>query len=402
MTARAPSTASAAPSGARIAAVLTWVYVVALILLGTWASYWAEQRTDQYQLIHLGQCICDGGRMYVDCWENKPPGLAWINAFALALTGGGQLVAWLMPGFVGLLSLATLGAALKRTLSPATARLTLLLAATLATLRLYDAPSINPDFYSAMFELAAFSLWMLAFEASTSSRRVLWALAAGLLWAAAVAVKQTGVIGLLAVSAVTCVLLFLPRLERKSWFIITGAAWFSFLVGVGLVIGALAWRGTLDEAGAAVFGFNRDLLTWDYLTATALSAWQRRMLLEPMHLPLWLGLLGFVATSVRSPAGRVTRPVLLVLLLWWLLQVLLAFAGPSHGAALLASHLPRSLLARGCRSLSARKYASRAGAAAPSAGRDSLRYRTLIIRPAPGRALSATGWRAPTWRMKSR
>lgn len=313
---------------ARVAAALTWAGVVVLMLLGTWATYWAEQRTDQYQLIHLGQCVYEGGRMYVDCWENKPPGLAWINALGIALSDGGQLGAWLLPGLTGLLSFAAFGAALKRALSPATARLALLLAATIATLRLYDAPSINPDFYSAMFELAAFSLWMLAFEAPTWPRRLLWALAAGLLWAAALTVKQTGMIGLLLVSVVTLSLLLFPRLERKNWFITTVGAWLGFLLGVMLVVGVLAWRGTLGEAHEAIFGFNRDLLAWDHLYATALSAWNRRMLLDPMHLPLWLGFVGLVATCVHSPAGRITRATLMVLVLWWLAQVLLALAGP--------------------------------------------------------------------------
>ena len=367
-----PAITSASPH-ARIAATLTWVCVVGLMLLGTWASYWAEQRTDQYQLIHLGQCVYDGGRMYVDCWENKPPGLAWINALAIALSGGGQLGAWLLPGLVGLLSLAVFGTAVKRMLSPATARLTVLLAAVMASLRLYDTPSINPDFYSAMFELAAFSVWLLALAGSTWPRRVLWALAAGLLWATAGAVKQTGVVGLLTVSLVSVGLVCFPRLQRKKWFITTGVAWFGFLMGVSLVVVALAWGGTLGEAWGAIYTFNRGLLRWDYLSATALSAWQRRMMLEPMHLPLWLGLLGLVATCGRNATRRLVvrqsvpfghddsgchcsravedtqstaqeqwhthsprrdaelaRPVLIVLVLWWLAQVLLAFAGPSH------------------------------------------------------------------------
>ena len=85
-----------------IYSALVWIAVVALLSLGVWASYYAIVRTDQYQLIHLGQVIWDGGRMYVDCWENKSPGIAWLNALGLFCAGGSELGAWILPGVVAL------------------------------------------------------------------------------------------------------------------------------------------------------------------------------------------------------------------------------------------------------------------------------------------------------------
>ncbi len=76
------------PSFRNIAPVLSWILVATFIALGTWSSYWAYQRNDQYQLITLGQTVYDGGRLYVDAWENKPPGVAWINALGIAMSGG--------------------------------------------------------------------------------------------------------------------------------------------------------------------------------------------------------------------------------------------------------------------------------------------------------------------------
>src|SRR3990172_7030054 len=153
--------------------------VVGFLTVGTWSSYWAEQRNDQYQLITLGQCVYSGGQLYVDYWENKPPGIAWINALGLVLSLGGQLGVWVLPAAIALLCIIPLWYAVGRLLSPTAGRWTAVLASLLATLRLYDAPSINPDFYSAMFELAACSLWLSAVFASFAWRRLAFGLLAG-------------------------------------------------------------------------------------------------------------------------------------------------------------------------------------------------------------------------------
>ena len=56
----------------------------------------------------------------------------------------------------------------------------LLLASAVITQRVYDAPSINPDFYSAMFDLVACSAWLLAVRSDRRKGLRTFALAAGL------------------------------------------------------------------------------------------------------------------------------------------------------------------------------------------------------------------------------
>src|SRR3990172_7052861 len=167
------------PPGNTLWETVAAVLVVGFLTVGTWSSYWAEQRNDQYQLITLGQCVYDGGKLYEDCWENKPPGIAWLNALGLVLSPGGQLGVWVLPAAIALICIIPLWYAVGRLLSPTAGRWTAVLASLLATLRLYDAPSINPDFYSAMFELAACSLWLSAVFASFAWRRLAFGLLAG-------------------------------------------------------------------------------------------------------------------------------------------------------------------------------------------------------------------------------
>lgn len=309
---------------------LVSAFGAALVYLGTWCTYWADVRSDQYQLINLGQCVYDGGRLYIDCWENKPPGIAWLNTGGIALGGGEQIGAWVLPGLIALLCLGVMGVAMTRVLSRAAGCLTVLLAAVTGTLRVYDTPSINPDFYSSMFELAACSLWLISLNPTGKGCRVWAGLVAGLVWAAAVAVKQTGVVGLLAVSVVAIALLVLKQGEHRRLPAACGFAWIGFLLGTGGVVGVLAYRGTLGPAWEAVFVFNSGLLNWESISG-AVGSWSRaRAGLEPLQLPLWLGLVGIIATLRTAKASRLSIAFVTAMLLWWIVQVLLALIGPSR------------------------------------------------------------------------
>ncbi|HNQ23447.1 MAG TPA: glycosyltransferase family 39 protein [Phycisphaerae bacterium] len=308
--------------------VLCAFWVVALVGVGTWATYWVPQRTDQYQLIHFGKRLYEGGRLYVDCWENKPPGMAWINLAGVALSQGGQFAAWVLPAVAALLSLALAATAMRRTFSVFTARVALLLMAVVVTLRMYDTPSINPDFYSAMFELAAFSVLVMAWGAEGTARRLAGAFLAGLLWAAAATVKQTGAMGLLGITAAVAIGLPFVRDARARRVGTLAGAWTGLLLGLAVVVAVLAGQHVLAEAREATFSFNRGLSTWEHLQAAAMTAWHRRSVLDPLQLPLWLGLLGVVATLWTGGVGRLGRPEALALLLWWAGQLWLAAAGP--------------------------------------------------------------------------
>ncbi|UCC29778.1 MAG: glycosyltransferase family 39 protein [Phycisphaerales bacterium] len=322
--------ARARPPLGRTLLVLTAAWAVIFTAAGTWSAYWSDLRNDQYQLIYLGQRVYDGGRMYVDCWENKPPGIAWINALGIAASRGGQLGAWLLPGLTMVLSLAVFGYALTRTLSVIAACGTVLIAAVVWSLRLYDTPSINPDFYSSMFELTACSLWLVSLDTTRGGRRFWLGIGAGLLWAAAASVKQTGIVGLLAVSIVAIVLVALKRDDKRHWAVTGAWTWIGIVLGLAVVAAVLAYRQTFGAASEAVFAFNRGLFNSEDVAA-AVTSWSRlRAGLSPVQLALWLGLVGVIATLHSSRANRLTRAVIGAMLLWWAGHVLLALLGPSR------------------------------------------------------------------------
>lgn len=325
-----PAAAQSLPPARPLFDLIAAVLVIGFLALGAWSSYWAENRNDQYQLITLGQCVHDGGQLYVDCWENKPPGIAWLNALGLLLSPGGQLGVWVLPAAIALLCIILLWYAIGRLLSPTAARRTAVLASLLVTLRLYDAPSINPDFYSAMFELGAGAICLSAIFASFAGRRFLFGILAGLLWSAAMCAKQTGGTGLVAVTLVAVVLLIVKNDHGRRWLVTVLYAWFGFALGLTAVVVLLTRQGTDRAAWDAIFTFNRGFVTWD-AWVSSLQSWPRfHAGLEPLQLPLWLALVGIVVTISTGRANRLAKASLIALVLWWIVAADLALMGPSR------------------------------------------------------------------------
>ena len=316
-----------------------------MILAGSWASYHAAHRNDQYQLIQLGQCVAHGGRMYVDCWENKPPGIAWLNAVALLVSRGDPLGPWILPGVVegGILVVVWLG--LRRVYGERTARKTVLLISLVYALRLYDTPSINPDFYASMFELAAVAVFLprssgtirpdggmsdgVGIEEGPRSCSLLLCALAGLLWAAATCVKQVGCLGLLVFS--TCGLLaFIFRRDlHASWLKGLLAAWGGFFLGVAAVAGVLWQQETVREAWHAIVAFNTDLLGVREFLASINNRLRLRGELVPVALPLWLGASAILSAVWYRRHGGAQLMVVAALVIWWAIAAVLAGMGPS-------------------------------------------------------------------------
>ena len=334
---------------------------LALLAAGTWASYWALHRNDQYQLIGLGQCVYHGGRMYVDCWENKPPGIAWLNALALLASGGLQIGAWLLPTVTAGLTLILVWRVIARLLSPKAGRRTMLIGAAVFSLRLYDTPSINPDFYAAMLQLAACSLWLVAAarrhgaseEAAASepeisnwpsATRVFLALLSGLFWAAATSVKQVGCLGLIAITVVSAGVALFSRREGRNEPRTVALTWLGFALGAGAVVAVLAAQGTLGPAWGAVFSANRGLWKWGAVGEAIMLRGRVRADLAPLALPLWLSVIGLVVTFYAGSAKDVSRRVAAAMLVWWWVEVLFALLGPSRSTRYWQATFPPMLL----------------------------------------------------------
>jgi hypothetical protein len=276
----------------------------------------------------------------VDCWENKPPGIAWLSALGLVIQAEESLGAWLIPPMVAILNLAIFSWIVYRGWGVFAAMTGGLLAGIVTTMRMYDAPSINPDFYGSMFALGGSSMIVAALgwrerEANTTASGIRFATVllswlAGLWFCAAVLVKQTGLVALICFTLVGVFgHLFARRSGKRIW--LTGGVWFAAVLGLGVAAFVLASQDLLRPAWEAIFTFNRGLMSPGHLGAS-LWTWERAAgALCSLQFPLWLAGIGVLAAAWPR-SNEENGPILLAaaLFLWWLCEVVLALAGPSQ------------------------------------------------------------------------
>lgn len=296
--------------------------------LGTWTTYHGVWRQDQYQLINLGQVVYDGGRLYIDCWENKPPGVAWIVASVLWVTGGSELAPWIFPGVLGFVGIAVLYWSLRRVFGLAASVAVSLFACLMFSTRAYDAPSNHPDYYSAMFSLMGTSLFLVALKQPGGSIR--FGALTGLMWALSAISRQTGVTGP-AVWIVTALFLSLRSPSLRTHY--RKLAAFTASTFMAVVAGAvvLLWcRGNAVEAYHAVFRFNESLFTGEHWANAAQTLHKLIQVHGPLGLPLAFALLSVLSVRHARRATGLASACTIALAIWFLVENWFALIGPSQ------------------------------------------------------------------------
>lgn len=142
-------------------------------------------------------------------------------------------------------------------------------------------------------------------------------------------VKQTGAVGLVAVSVVTLIQVFRDRSGRRRSFVQLAWTWTGFAFGIACVLGVLAYRGTLGAAWQAVFVFNRDLLAGEAVTGAFRSMSRAWTALEPIQLVVWLAVLGLLVTILSKSDRRICAAAVIALFTWGSAQIFFALIGPS-------------------------------------------------------------------------
>ena len=134
----------------------------------------------------------------------------------------------------------------------------------------------------------------------------------------------------------------------RTWLAAILWSWLGLAAGVGGVVTLLWLRGSLGEVWQAAFVFNARYAGAERWLG-ALADWHRAVeALEPIQFAVWLGLLGVVAVLAGRRVGAVTRPVAVGLLLWWLVEVLMALMGPSRSMRYWQAVWPTTLLLAAC------------------------------------------------------
>ena len=316
-----------------------------MIVLSQIAAHLRLDVVDDQMFGYFGWRIAHGATVYVDVWDNKPPGIYWINAVGFLLGGGASY-----GGVIALCATALVTAHVLFYLICASlftrgaAALTTILASFFLTHIYYQGGTNRTETFLIVFELAAVLLYMRAFLAD---RWWKWLLVGGLCGCAFL-FKQVGLAAWGAMGLHTIALVLMRELDwraglRRCLLLLAG------MVGVVLAaVAVLAAQGALDGAWYAVIGFNRayfaagDSSFWEtYANYHLLSMHAFPILRLPVlmaiaaliHASVWWFRPDYRPQEIEAPL-RAIRPVcphyILLLTIWCLVAFYGATVSPGH------------------------------------------------------------------------
>ena len=233
--------------------VVMVVIIAPLIALSQIIAYWRTDVVDDQMFGYYGWRILHGATVYLDVWDNKPPGIYWINALGLLLGHDtylgviGLCVAALVMAHVTFFVIAA------SVYSRGAAALTTILLSFFLTHAYYTGGTTRTETFLVMFELLAVAFYLRGFA---RDRWWKWYVA-GLLCGLAFLFKQVGLAAWGCMGLHTIALVVVRELPwrtglKRCLLLLVGAA-----TSVGTAAAVLAWQGALGAAFFAVFEFNR-------------------------------------------------------------------------------------------------------------------------------------------------
>jgi len=255
-----PPPAAAQPALAGPSQTPLWLHLTVmllaagpLVLASQLAAHWRVDVVDDQMFGYFGWRIAQGATVYVDVWDNKPPGIYWINALGFLLGGGSYLgvIALCAVAIVG--SLAAFFVICASVYFRGAAAIATILAAFFVTHGYFQAGANRTETFLILLELTAVALYFRGF---VRDRSWIWFLA-GLCCGCAFMFKQVGLAAWGAMGLHTIALVAMRELPwstglRRCLLLVWGAA-----AAVGAAVATLAWQGALDDAVYAVYTFNQ-------------------------------------------------------------------------------------------------------------------------------------------------
>lgn len=332
-----------------------WVLILACAVLLGWCQFAALARVDDIDSIlfaYYGKRMTLGQRLYVDLWDNKPPGIFWVDALALGVFRGSYL------GIIAACASATVATSLlfyrttQRWYGPDTAAVGTVMAALYVNLHYYHVGANRPDTFYLPFELGVIYLYSRALE---GGRRGVWRmLAAGACAVASVCFRQTAVAAPVAIVVHQVYLLATGR-QRGLQATKLGVAFGAGAAGaVAGVVALLGWTSDLSAAWHAIVASNLGYITESKQSKPIpeLYGWNEHA--EVLGLPLILAAAAVVYAlagwRARPRPGRHAEPglrfsgVLLLSSAWFLAATYLALIGPHRALHYYGLALPPLVL----------------------------------------------------------
>lgn len=290
---RMDSGVSAQPAATPLPLILAAVVLCTLpmIVLSQLAAHWRFDVVDDQMFGYFGWRIANGATVYVDVWDNKPPGIYWINALGFLISGDRYAGVIALCGVATVASLAAFFVICASVYYRGAAALTTILASFYLTHGFFQGGTNRTETFLVAFELVAVALYVRGFA---RDRNWKW-LVAGLCCGCAFLCKQVGLAAWGVMGLHTILLVLMGDLNwrvglRRCVLLAVGCA-----IPVGLAAAALAAQGALDDAIYATFEFNQAYFAAGssrLLDNFANRYWLRQHMDPILRVPMLLGVAG--------------------------------------------------------------------------------------------------------------
>lgn len=324
------------------AAILTWV------AYNQSAAHWGANLADAHLFGYFGWLVTQGERPYLDFWDNKPPGIWWLNAAAFRVFGEGILGDMAICGAATFAVIAAVRAIAVATWEMSLAWPALLVGGMLLTHGRFECGVNRTETFVIAFESAAVAFFL---RSRRAQRQAGWLAAAGICAGLAPLFKQAGAA---AGAACLCGLTIDAIAARRSTAQRSGR---QRLLGIGVFCTAalmpplaaalaLAWPSALGAAYFATVEFNRAYFavgdaSWMNISGGTKLFWGKCIV--PLAWPLGMGAAGALLALIRRFQRENTSgdPVsLITVTVWGGIAYYLATVGPGRQAYHFATVLP--------------------------------------------------------------
>ena len=209
------------------------IFLIFIIQIGVDPSY-KNMTTDSGVFAYCGKIIHEGGLMYRDCWDNKPPGVYYLNAVAIYLGGTNPFAIWLFQAVWLTIAIIAYFLTLRKIWGQGLAAL-----ASFGFIFLVLYPAIfQGGNFSETYAILPVVLSIGAFWAYLRTGKNYWVAILGLLVAVGFLLKPTYIsMGL----AALVVILYLDLRQRKFKALIGKLALFFIADFIPLVLVSLPW-----------------------------------------------------------------------------------------------------------------------------------------------------------------
>lgn len=342
--------------------IATMVLVGApLVVLSQVAAAWRFDVVDDQMFGFYGWRIAHGATVYLDVWDNKPPGIYWINALGYLIGGDSYAGVIALTTTALALSLAFFFVIASSVYFRGAAALATILASFFIPHAYFQGGTNRTETFLVLFELAAVTCYMRGWARDRAWK---WLLA-GMLCGAAFLCKQVGLAAWGAMGLHTIVLVCTRDLPWK-----TGLRRCTLLLGgLAITLGAasayLAAQGALVEAWRATFTFNAGYFAVG--DSSLLDTWLNRYMLKQHMFPILLlpVLMGIAAAihavvwavapqnrppEVESPLrrfGPACPRFMILFTVWTLVAFYGAAVSPGHYRHYLIPFIPPLMLMAG-------------------------------------------------------